>query len=329
MGWVEKLHELDSKKAHGLDLLEKGAFEQAKRVLGEAKDLLDGWYRDQNEAIVEGLDRARARIVEKNLSMGDSSWAEGNLDAARECYKICLDLASGARERDEVLIKLGQIDQKEAPSENLEKLGQRASDNPESAEALYDFACELGMEGYLPEAIRSFEKLTRLTPDDGDVYYRLGNALLDSDRLEEARTAYERAIALEFEDKAEIHYRLGLVELAGRASHVEAKKHFKKALETRADHLECWKQLASLNRQEENYETAMECLEKALQHDPEDASTCTELGDLSESLGRKEQAVKWWTKAVEVDPEGDAAEYARERLGEVQVEEESARDTGA
>ena len=327
MSWVEKLEELEAKKAHGQALLSKGAFEQAKRVLGEAKDILDGFYRSQDEVLRAHLDQARSRIVEKNLALGDAYWAEGNHDAAREAYTICLDLAS-ARERDEVMIKLGQIDQREAPSENLEKLGQRVSANPDSAEAIYDFACELAMEGYLPEAIRSLERLIQLTPDDGDVYYRLGNAYLDTGRHDDARRVYHRAIALDFEDKAEIHYRIGLVELAS-GNRPLARQHFETGLSIRPDHLDALKQLSEMAREDGDHDRAHAYLEKVLEADPEDAQTCADLGDLNQALGRREQAIKWWLKATEVDPEGEAAEYAREKLSEAELAAESAEDDRA
>ena len=326
MSWVDKLQDMDSKKSLGIELLKKGAFEQAKRVLEEAKEILDTYHRGQSEQLNNQLNEARTRIVEKNMALGDSHLAEGNLDAAKEAYRISLDLAGSREERDEILIKLGQIDQREEPSENLERLGERVGKDPDSAEAIYDFATELAMEGYFPEAIRYFERLTELTPDDADVFYRLGNTYTDIKRMEDAERAYHRSIALNFEDTAEIYFRLGLLEMEGRASHVEAKKQFKKGLEIRADHLECLKQLAHLNKLEENYEQAIEYLQSALKYDADDAGTCNELGDLYEAQGKSTEAKEFWNKAIELEPDGDDAEYAREKLSSTELKEESAHE---
>ena len=323
MSWNETLSTLEERKRKGEQLLSAGAFESAKLALEQAKESLDELYASFNDGLSKSLGEAKSRIVEKNLALGDAHRAEGNEDAAREAYKIALNLA-GTQDRDEVLIRLGQIDQKEAPSENLERLGQRVADNPTSAEAIYDFATELAMEGYLPEAIRYFERLKELTPDDADVYYRLGNALLDSKRLEEAETSYNRALELKFEEPAEIHYQLGWVEMEGRASTDEARKRFLKALDLKPDHLESLKELAHLAQVDEDYSAAIEYLKTVLKYDAEDAAACSELGDLFEAQGKLPEAQQYWTKTIELEPDGDAAEYAREKLAE--IEEEAARD---
>lgn len=326
MSWEETLHDVEERKRKGESLLAAGAFEEAKTVLEGAKESLEKFYASFNDSLVASLAEARGRIVEKNLALGDTYKAEGNLEMANERYKIALDLAS-ERDRDEVLIRMGQLEQREAPSENLERLGQRVKNDPDSAEALYDFASELAMEGYLPEAIKYFEKLSAMTPDDADVFYRLGNAYLDTKRLAEAQTAYARALELAFDDPAEIHYRLGWVEMEGRASTTEARKRFLKALEIRPDHIECLKELAHLAQVEENYDGAIDYLKTALKYDSEDAQVCSELGDLYEAQDKLPEAKQYWTKTIELEPDGDAAEYAREKLAELEGEEYQGRDS--
>jgi tetratricopeptide (TPR) repeat protein len=326
MSWEETLQDVEERKRKGESLLSAGAYEEAKQALEGAKEALEKFYASFNDSLVASLTEARTRIVEKNLALGDTHKAEGNHELANERYKIALDLASD-RDRDEVLIRLGQLEQREAPSENLERLGQKVADNPDSAEAIYDFATELAMEGYLPEAIRYFEKLAQMTPDDADVFYRLGNAYLDTKRLPEAETAYSKALELSFEDPAEIHYRLGWVEMEGRASTTEARKRFLKALEIRPDHLECLKELAHLAQVDENYEEAIDYLKTALKYDSEDAQVCSELGDLYEAQGKLTEAQQYWTKTIELEPDGDAAEYAREKLAEAGFEESQGRDS--
>jgi len=327
MSWLEDLADVETKRDQGERLLTAGAYEKARPILEMALETLEKCYKTQREVLTAKIDQARACIVEKNMQLGDTYWAEGNMEMARECYQVSLDLARSPRERDEVHIKLGQIDQKEAPSENLDRLGQKTQDQPDSPEALYDFATELAMERYLPEAIRYFQKLVEMTPDDADVYYRLGNALFDSQRWDEARAAYEKALSLEFDDKAEIHYRLGCLDLDGIPNPYEAKKQFRRALEIRADHVECLKRMARLNKLEESFEGAIECLHNALKYEPDDAGMWLELGDLYENLGRHEKSKEFWTKAIEVDPDGDAADYAREKLDRLELERESSQDT--
>jgi tetratricopeptide (TPR) repeat protein len=326
MNWREKLEEVEKKRAQGEQLIAAGAFEKAKGVLEQAYEQLEACHKWFKDPLSSKLDEARTHIIDKNMQLGDAYWAEGNLEMARECFTICLDLARSIRERDEVQIKLGQIDQKEAKSENLEKLGRKVEENPDSPEAIYDFATELALERYLPEAIRYLEKLTQLTPDDADVYYRLGNAYLDSRRFDEARAAYEKVLGLDYEDRAEIHYRLGCLELEQHANALEAKRQFEKALSIRPDLVECLKRMARINKLEEKFDGAIDCLASALKHEPDDAGMWLELGDLHENLGKMTRAKECWAKAIEVEPEGDAAEYAQEKLDRILLEEESSRE---
>jgi len=329
MNWREKLEDVEKKRAQGEQLLAAGAFEKAKGVLEQAYEQIEACHNWFKDPLVSKLEEVRSRIVEKNMQLGDTFWAEGNLEMARECFSICLDLARSPREHDEVQIKLGQIDQKEAKSENLEKLGRKVEENPDSPEAIYDFATELAMERYLPEAIRYFEKLTQLTPDDADVYYRLGNSLFDSQRWDDARGAFEKALSLDYEDKAEIHYRLGCLEFEQHANAEGAKKQFEMGLSIRPDQVECLKRMARINKLEEKYDSAIDCLVSALKYEPDDAGMWLELGDLHESLGKMDRAKEYWGKAIEVEPEGDAADYAQEKLERVLLDEESSREISA
>jgi tetratricopeptide (TPR) repeat protein len=326
MSWEERLQELEDKKAQGLRLVKAAAFEDGKLKLEQAREILEKYYVTQLDVIGRGIEEAKTRIVEKQRTLGDKEWADGNLEMAKEHYSVCLNLAESRVEKDEILIKLGQIEQKATPSDNLERLAAKVQAEPENAEALYNFASELAMERYLPEAISHFQRLTKLTPEDADVYYRLGNALLDTLRLDEATEAYQKALDLNFEDKAEVYYRLGCVEMEGQANHLEAKKQFKKGLECRDDHVEILKKMAHLNKLEENYEQAIEYLQLVMKYEADDATTCSELGDLFETQGKQAEAQNYWAKAIELEPDGDAAEYAREKLTQLETEAESARD---
>jgi tetratricopeptide (TPR) repeat protein len=308
MSWEERLQELEDKKAQGLRLVKAAAFEDGKLKLEQAREILEKYYVTQLDVIGRGIEEAKTRIVEKQRTLGDKEWADGNLEMAKEHYSVCLNLAESRVEKDEILIKLGQIEQKATPSDNLERLAAKVQAEPENAEALYNFASELAMERYLPEAISHFQRLTKLTPEDADVYYRLGNALLDTLRLDEATVAYQKALDLNFED------------------HLEAKKQFKKGLECRDDHVEILKKMAHLNKLEENYEQAIEYLQLVMKYEADDATTCSELGDLFETQGKQAEAQNYWAKAIELEPDGDAAEYAREKLTQLETEAESARD---
>ncbi|UCG99477.1 MAG: tetratricopeptide repeat protein, partial [Burkholderiales bacterium] len=54
--------------------------------------------------------------------------------------------------------------------------------------------------GRLEEALASYDRALRLTPDDPDVHTNRGNVLKDLGRLEEALASYDRALRLTPDD---------------------------------------------------------------------------------------------------------------------------------
>ena len=116
----------------------------------------------------------------------------------------------------------------------------------------------------------------------------------------------------------------------GRQPPRRAKKQLKKGLEIRADHVEILKKLAHLNKLEENYEQAIEYLQLVLKvrvgtTRPPAANWGTSSNPRASGPRRR----SFWAKAIEMEPDGDAAEYAREKLTQSETEEESARDINA
>ena len=74
MNWVEKLQELEEKKAQGIKLVSAAAFEDGKHVLEKAREILEKYYASQLEVLDRHIEEAKLRIVEKNRALGDREW---------------------------------------------------------------------------------------------------------------------------------------------------------------------------------------------------------------------------------------------------------------
>ena len=82
---------------------------------------------------------------------------------------------------------------------------------------LYDAAVLEGARGRWDAAIRRFEQLTRFAPDDAKGHLFLGHGLAEAGRLEEAKSAFDRAAALGADEGAVRIARERLAELRGDA----------------------------------------------------------------------------------------------------------------
>ena len=82
--------------------------------------------------------------------------------------------------------------------------------------------------GKLDQAVKAFEKIISLNPNQASSYYNLGNALKDQGKLEEAIEAYNKALAI----KPDYEAALNNVVIALKTQGESGEKRLKKALET-------------------------------------------------------------------------------------------------
>ena len=317
MGYMDELltREYFDLVYEGDRLFEEGNLVEAKNRFEQAKDLFTRVVHKEEARIDDYLSKITRSLIELNVREGDRLKSDEELEAARERYAVALSLCTDEAERDEILIKM----EYQAPlqptttfPQNLQKLFGDLDSNSESPETLYNLAAELAIEGYPMESIRYLERVILLTPKDPNPHYLLGNALSDVKSFDRARRAFEKARECGF-DIDEIEYRLGKL-ARRRGDHEDAVKHFEEALKANPEHLDAVKSLATLYDSDEKPNHAIDYFTKVTQLDPEDAGSFLRLGELHEVVGNMEKAYGCWKQAVAVDPEGEMASYAKERL---------------
>jgi Flp pilus assembly protein TadD len=96
----------------------------------------------------------------------------------------------------------------------LEALQRMAADRPDDPRAHFGLALEWERQGAWEEVVASLRRYLQLTQDEGNAFGRLGHALRQLGRDEEARAAYRQGIdaayrhghptmAMEFEEVLE------------------------------------------------------------------------------------------------------------------------------
>ncbi|MBI3890052.1 MAG: tetratricopeptide repeat protein [Candidatus Wallbacteria bacterium] len=312
MSWLEKqLKTFSEAKNEGDRLLEEGQVEESHLKLQEAMEALDRLYRREHDETLKLLENCWKLLVDKNLELGDQFLQEENYPQAREHFQIALDLAQTKKDKDEIRVKMAQTGPERATT-NLSNLFEEVERTPSSPEAIYNFATELIIEGHFPQAVTYFEKLVELTPEDADAHLMLANAMSDCERFEDAERAYGKARE-KGSDVAEVDYRLGELQY-NRGDHAAAIRYLNRALEKQPDHPDAQRSLAHIFAVGGEYEKAIAAYQAVLKLDEDDSESYFELVNCFEIRGQMTEARDSWLRATEVEPDGDFASFARDKL---------------
>ncbi len=179
------------------------------------------------------------------------------------------------------------------------------SRSPFGWQARLSLADSLNRLDRTPEAISLLETMTKERPDAADAPMLLGDILRNKERFAEAANAYDHAIArvgtLQPRHWSLLYYRGIVFERSKQWAKAEAD--FTRALEFEPDQPYVLNYLAySWIELGENYDRALEMLNKAVEQRPEDGFIVDSLGWVYYRLGKYEQAVEQLEKAVELQP---------------------------
>ncbi|SFO89234.1 tetratricopeptide repeat protein [Tranquillimonas alkanivorans] len=154
-------------------------------------------------------------------------------------------------------------------------------------------------------AIEVMQQLIELNPDNTMLHVRLGDTLRGMNRYEQARRAYDDAVAQfegESEDQWIVYFSRGIAnERTDRWD--EAEADFRKALDLRPDQPQVLNYLGySYVEMGENLDEALDMIERAVAARPESGYIADSLGWVLYRLGRYDEAVEPMERAVELMP---------------------------
>jgi len=137
-------------------------------------------------------------------------------------------------------------------------------------------------------------------PNDPDALYRMGNALFDLQRYQDAATAYEGVLAIDPKHVA-AHVNLGL-SLKRLNRLPEAIAHYEAALALAPDDRVTLCDLAAAQESKGDLEEAAKTLSRLVELQPDDIQVLSRQANVLFKLGRYDEAAGVFEKVIKKDP---------------------------
>ena len=155
--------------------------------------------------------------------------------------------------------------------------------------------------GKLDQAIRAFQQVITLKPDNADAYNNMGNVLKDQGKLEEAVEAYNKALSLK-PDNAEAYNNMGNV-LKDQGKLEEAKEAYNKALAIKPNYAEAYNNIGNALKEQGKLEEAIEAYKKAVAIKPDYADAYLNMGVTLKEQGKLDEAIEAYNKVLAIKPD--------------------------
>jgi len=183
---------------------------------------------------------------------------------------------------------------------------QREENN---AEVCYNQGvAQLEAEEFLA-AIASFDQAIEIKSDYDKAWYKRGNALQNSGRIEDALASYDKAIELKSDYHQAWNNRGAALVMLGRIE--DALASYNKAIELKSDYQQAWYNRGAALVMLGQVEAAVASFDKAAELKQDDRDAWYNRGNALRNLGRIEEALASYNKAIECKPDFAEAWYKR------------------
>ncbi len=232
------------------------------------------------------------------LQRGLSWHQQGDLDQAARNYQQILAITP---HHAEALHLLGVVsNQKQDNTAAIELIGQAVQVVPDQPIYHTSLGNALRDSDRLEEAINSYQKALQLKPDLVETHINMGIAFHQLVNYEQAASCYQHAINLK-PDSAEAYYNLGNTYKEQRR-YDEAIDSYRQGLRINPKFSEAHYNLAIVLEKQGRYDDAIECLNQCLCIHPLWAEVHNNLGNLLKNKGLRDQALAHFQKAVQLKP---------------------------
>jgi predicted O-linked N-acetylglucosamine transferase (SPINDLY family) len=214
--------------------------------------------------------------------------------AYRKAVKLNPDQPEGQFNLGLALVKVERFDEAAAAFERNVAL------RPRSAEGFASLGNALHKSGRKEEAAEALRKSLALNPNDLDSMLRLGDLLLRLARLDEAEKVFRAAMALK---PGEIGPVVGLsVTLDAMKHAAESLEMARKAVAMEPDSIPALENLANTLKQQCQPSEAVKITARVIAAKPDDADAYNVLGGSYLDMGRYDEAMAGYRKAMELNP---------------------------
>jgi tetratricopeptide (TPR) repeat protein len=178
------------------------------------------------------------------------------------------------------------------------------SDNPV---ACYDFGNALLQTDAVDEAIARFQRALQLDPGYAEAHNNLGNALLQKGAVDEAIAQFQNALQIN-PGLAVAHYDLGIA-LLRRGAVNDAIFQYQQALQINPDYADAHNNLGNALLQKGAVDDAITHFQTALQINPDYADAHNNLGNALLQKGAVDDAITHFQTALQIKPRYAEAHY--------------------
>ena len=243
------------------------------------------------------------------LHMGRAARELGRLQEAAAHFERATEIEP---DNIEPLVDLANLRTRQGRSEEADRILQRLRESKAGDPAtLHNVAEALRTQGQYAEAIATYRTALVIDADFAPAHAGLGIALFQSEHYEEAIGALGQALALQPDlpiTGSSLHVFLGRAALElGRP---EAAEHFAQAVRNDPRDREALDHLAMARFGQQRYEEALALYRTMIELDPDSAVTHSNLGATLYYLGRSEDALRSFERALALDPNLETARAA-------------------
>ena len=222
----------------------------------------------------------------------------GEFEEAEKLYRRVL---KSEPKHPDALHLLGVVSHQVGRHDKAVKYIQRAIESRPMA----TFHSNLGLAyhalGKFDQAIDSYRRACKLSPNMAEVQNNLSNALREKNRLEEAEACYRQAVELK-PDYAEAHNNLGNA-LKNQDRLDEAVNSYQRALKIKPDYPHALGNLANAHKAGGRVDEAIACYRRSLQLDPKQAETHNDLGAALYGKKAIDEAIACYRRALALEPD--------------------------
>ena len=306
-------------------------------------------YEEAVEAYRTVLKRD-SRYALAYAGLGDALFQLQRYEAAIDAMTTALEIQPGLPFAGKLYLLMGRAARALSNFDNAEAHFRRAMViEPDEAAALLDLAAVLRTQGRRDEADALMSRARELRPNDPGNLQNIAEALRKEQRYDDALAAYREVLAIA-PDFALAHAGMGdtlfrmeryeesldaiaqalssqpdsnvagsLHSLAGQAAqHLnrpdEAAHHYAEAVRIHPRDTTSIDRLAMVRFGQQHYEAALALYREMLELTPDSAQTYSNLGATLYYLGRTDEALRHFERAVELDPDLKTARAGLEAL---------------
>lgn len=283
----------------------------AYRAAGQT-DLADEQLAKKGSGEVRAPDRLAERLESlavtsgAYLRRGSKALVNGDFDRAIEQLRKAIEVDPGNTGAHRNLAHA--LRQSGDALGALEALKQAEEENPEDVWILFDLGNAYLANGLAERAVETLQKAVELQDDFVQGHFSLANAWIGMERWQEARAPLEKVLALE-PDHRRARY-LDAITLSRLGKRPRAIRKLQELLAEDPTDSTTRQGLAEIFTENRNLPRAMGLYLEALEleiPEKEKLDYHFQLAELSWRRQRREEAIKWWRRGIELAPDSSQA----------------------